>query len=93
MYSDRNRDVMMEIAPIPGIRAVTAVRSPQNEMRAPATFDIDPSSRPGDDAEQRSKRKAAGAEENEDDLVLESETADGGVDQEDAPARQVDYFA
>ncbi len=94
MYSDRNRVVMMEIAPIPGIRALPAVRAPQAEMRAPAIFDIDPSSRPGDDREHRSRRKAAGAEENEeDDFALEGETAGGGVDLEEAPARQVDYFA
>jgi hypothetical protein len=84
----------MEIAPIPGIRALPAVRAPQTEMRAPAIFDIDPSSRPGDDAEQRNRRKAAGAEENEeDDLVPESETAVDGVGMEEARARQVDYFA
>ena len=92
--SDRNWDVKMEIAPVPGIRALTAVRAPQAEMRAPAIFDIDPSSRPGDGAEQRNGRKAAGAEENEeDDLALEGETAGAGVDLEAAPARQVDYFA
>jgi len=84
----------MEIAPIPGIRALPAVRPPQAEMRAPAIFDIDSSSRPGDEAEQRNRRKATGAEENEeDDLASAGETADGGVDPEDAPARQVDYFA
>lgn len=84
----------MEIAPIPGIRALQAVRATQAEMRAPAIFDIDPSSRPGDDAEQRSRRKAAGAEENEEeDLALEGETTGDGVDLDEAPARQVDYFA
>lgn len=84
----------MEIAPIPGIRALPAVRAPQAEMRAPAIFDIDPSSRPGDDAEQRNRRKAAGAEESvEDDFELEGESAGDGVDLEEAPARQVDYFA
>lgn len=84
----------MEIAAIPGIRALPAIRAPQAEMRAPAIFDIDPSSRPGDDAGQRSRRKAAGAEENEeDDLAPEGEIADGGADLEAARARQVDYFA
>jgi hypothetical protein len=84
----------MEIAPIPGIRALPAVRALQTEMRAPAIFDIDSSSRPGDDAEQRSRRKAAGAEESEEDeFALDGETAGGDPDLEDAPARQVDYFA
>jgi hypothetical protein len=85
---------MMEIAPIPGVRALPAVRAPQSEMRAPAIFDIDSSSRPGDGMEQRGRRKAAGAEENEeDDLTLEDEATGSGVDLEETPARQVDYFA
>ncbi len=85
---------MMEIAPIPGVRALPAVRAPQAEMRAPAIFDIDPSSRPGDDAERRSRKKAAGAEENEEDeLGFEGGTAGRGVDLEEATVRQVDYFA
>jgi len=84
----------MEIAPIAGIRALAAVRSQQAEMRAPAIFDIDPSSRPRNGAEQRNGRKAAGAEENEeDDLAAESETATGADAVEDLPAKQVDYFA
>ena len=84
----------MEIAAIPGVRGLPAVRASQAEMRAPPVFDIDPSSRPGDDAEQRNERKAAGAEENEDgDMVPESETGVDGVEMEEAPARQVDYFA
>lgn len=63
-------------------------------MRAPAIFDIDPSSKPGDDSEQRRRRKAAGAEENEeDDLALDGEEMVGGADPEEVPARQVDYFA
>ncbi len=84
----------MEIVPIPGVRALPELRAPEAEMRAPAIFDIDPSSKPGDDSEQRRRRKAAGAEENEeDDLALTAETVGGGVDPEEAPARQVDYFA
>ena len=84
----------MEIAPIPGVRALAAVRARQGEMRAPAIFDVDPSSRPGDDAGQRGRRKASGAEENEeDDFALEGETLSSGVDLEGKPARQVDYLA
>ncbi len=83
----------MEIAPVPGIRAVTAVRPREAETRAPAIFDIDASSKPGDDAEQRNRRKAAGAEENEEEYsTLEGETAADGHDAEEVP-RQVDYFA
>jgi hypothetical protein len=84
----------MEIAPIPGIRAVPVVRAPQDEMRAPVVFDIDPSSKPGDDTRQQTRRKAVGAEEHEDDdLAPEGETSDGGEALEEPAARQVDYFA
>ncbi|MGO9794952.1 MAG: hypothetical protein ACLPLZ_02495 [Terracidiphilus sp.] len=84
----------MEIAPIPGIRALPAVRAPRAEMRPPSIFDIDASERPGDGGEQRAGRKAAGAEESdEDDLQLEGESAAGEQTLEDAPPKQVDYFA
>jgi hypothetical protein len=94
IYSGSSRDVKMEIAPIPGIRALPAVRAPHAEIRPPSIFDIDALARPGDDGEQRNGRKAAGAEENEeDDLALEDETAAGAEGPEAAPAKQVDYFA
>lgn len=84
----------MEIAPIPGIRAVAALRSPQSEMRAPAIFDIDPSSRPDDERERQTKRKAADAEENEDDdSSAEVETTGRGAELEEARSGQVDFFA
>jgi hypothetical protein len=94
MYSDSSRDVKTEIAPIPEIRALPAVRAPQAEMRPPTIFDIDAAARPGGGGEQRSGRKAAGAEEShEDDLQLEGEPAGGAQTVEDAPPKQVDYFA
>ena len=94
MYSDSSRVAKMEIAPIPGIRALPAVRAPQAEIRPPSIFDIDASARLGDGGEQRGGRKAAGAEESEDDdLLLEGETAAGAEALEEAPAKQVDYFA
>ena len=76
----------MEIAPIPGIRALPAVKAPQADFRPPEVFDVEGSARPGDGEGQRHGRKAAGAEENEqDDLMLDAE-AEG-----EAPS--VDYFA
>jgi hypothetical protein len=94
IYSDSSRDVKMEIAPIPGIRALPAVRAPQAEIRPPSIFDIDASARPGDDGERRGGRKAAGAEESdEDDLALDAETAAEAEALEAAPPKQVDYFA
>jgi hypothetical protein len=82
----------MEIAPIPGIRALPAIRAPQKDFRPLEVFDIEGTARPGDRAGQRSGRKAAGAEENdESDLMLDGEP-DAGIE-EDEPARQVDLFA
>ena len=84
----------MEIAPIPGIRALPAVRAQRAEMQPPAVFDIDPSAKPEDDRDQRNGRKAAGAEENEeDDFAVESEAAANAAPLEEPPPKQVDYFA
>jgi hypothetical protein len=87
----------MEIAPIPGIRALPAVKAPQGDFRPPEVFDIEGSARPGDGDRQRGGRKASGAEENdeddlmEDDLMLEAETESGA--EAEGGSRQVDYFA
>jgi hypothetical protein len=83
----------MEIAPIPGIRALPAVKAPQADFRPPEIFDIEGSARPGDGERQRQGRKAAGAEEgDEDELLLDAETEPGEALEEDS-ARNVDYFA
>ncbi len=77
----------MEIAPIPGIRALTAVKAPRADFRPPEIFDLEGSARAGDDQAQRQGRKAAGAEEDdENDLMLEDENKSGG-------ASSVNYFA
>ena len=84
----------MEIAPIPGIRALPAVKARQADFRPPEVFDIDASAKPGDGGGQRSSRKAAGAEEDgEDDQLLDGEMEPGSEALEEVPARQVDYFA
>jgi hypothetical protein len=83
----------MEIAPIPGIHPLSAVKAQQGDFQSPATFDIDASAKPGDGGGQRSSRKAAGAEEDgEEDLLLDDEIESGGDQLEEVPARQVDYF-
>jgi hypothetical protein len=82
----------MEIAPIPGIRALPAVKAPQGNFRPPEVFDIEGSARPGDGEGQRGGKKASGAEENDDYLTLDAETESGETPQEDS-ARSVDYFA
>ena len=82
----------MEIAPIPGIRALPSVNAPQGDFHPPEVFDIEGSARPGDDDRQRGGRKASGAEENdEDDLKPEAETEPGA--EAESESRQVDYFA
>lgn len=63
----------MEIAPIPGIRAVTAVKAPRVEFRLPEIFDIEGTARAGDDQGQRQGRKAAGAEEDDEDFMLDAD--------------------
>jgi hypothetical protein len=84
----------MEIGPIPGIRALPAVKAPSADLRPPAVFDIDPSAKPGEGREQGNGRKAAGAEENEeDDLELEGEMERDPEAPDKVPGRQVDYFA
>jgi len=84
----------MEIAPIPGIRSLSAVKAQQKDFLQPAIFDIDASAKPGDGGGQTSSRKAAGAEEDgEEDLLLDDEIEPGNEQLEEVPARQVDYFA
>ena len=84
----------MEIAPIPGIRALPAVKAQQGDFRLPAKFDIDATAKPGEGGGQRNSRKAAGAEEDgEDDLTLDGEIEAGDERLEEVPSKQVDYFA
>lgn len=87
-----NREIIMGITPIPGIRTLPAVKAPQGEFSPPEVLDIDGSARPGDGDGQRGGRKGSGAEENdEDDLMLEPETEPGA--EAEGGSRQVDYFA
>ena len=80
----------MGIAPIPGIRALPSPKAAQPDFRLPEVFDIEGSARPGDDQGQRNGRKAAGAEENEqDDLILDAENNEG----QEASSGHVDFFA
>lgn len=56
----------MEIAPIAAIRAVPAVKARAIDAELSTLFDIEPSARAGDDTYTRNGKKAAGAEENDD---------------------------
>jgi hypothetical protein len=78
----------MEIGPVPGIRAIGAPRAERAEWQSPAVFDINAAAKPGDGIVQRTGRKAAGAEE-DDDLISEDESETG----EETAEKNVDYFA
>lgn len=84
----------MEIAPIPGIRAIPPLRAERVDMRLPAIFDIEASAKPGDSGEQGSKRKAAGAEESDEgEFTLETQMETRSKTLEEGSAKLVDYFA
>jgi len=63
----------MEISPIPGIRAVPAVKAPPADPRLSAIFDVENSSGPVDDTYSGSGRKAAGGQDEEE--VVEGESS------------------
>jgi hypothetical protein len=60
----------MEIAPIPGIRAIGQNRTPRAESHLTPAFDINALSKMGDNSAATRVNKAAGAEEEDDDLDL-----------------------
>jgi hypothetical protein len=77
----------MEIAPIPGIRSIIANRTPRADSDLSPAFDIDALSKMGNNAAATRVNKAAGAEEEDDELDI-------GEDEEgtqDSPS--VNYFA
>jgi hypothetical protein len=77
----------MEIGPIPGIRALNAVGPRRADWQGPAVFDIDGSAKPGDAIAQTRMIKAAGAEEDGEDELIEAEPT------EEDGRKSVDYFA
>jgi hypothetical protein len=90
----RSRRAEMEIGPIPGIRALPAIKPARNDQQPPAVFDVDGVSKPTDNGHQGNGRKAAGAEEYDDnDLMVEDDIEVESETPEEAPPRQVDYFA
>ena len=77
----------MEIAPIPGIRTFAAIRTPRGDSDLSPAFDIDALTKMGDGATAVRVNKAAGAEEDDDDLDLEED------DQSAEDSSKVNYFA
>jgi len=81
----------MDIGPIPGIRVLGAVEAKRRLLDPPAIFEVDGLAKPGDGIVGRTGRKAAGAEEDEDENDL-------GFDEDNKPAgeagdKNIDYFA
>jgi len=85
----------MELGPIPGVRALPAVRTRPSDLRPPAIFEVDAAARPGDGGGQQNGRKAAGAEENGDELTFESQpdVEAAAEANEDAHPGRIDTFA
>ncbi len=65
----------MEIGPIPGIRAIPAVKAPPVEAELTARFEIEAIARAGDDQYTGNGKKAAGAEEDEEEELEEEPEA------------------
>jgi hypothetical protein len=81
----------MELGPIPGIRAYTAVKAAPADFQLSALLDIDEIARPGHSGRSGDRKKAAGAEEMEaDDFEL---AGDGADSSSDAPPGSISFFA
>jgi hypothetical protein len=78
----------MEIGPIPGIRALPAVKARPTAPQLSAVFDIDALVRPGDSEWTDGRKKASGAEEDEGD-----EFSSGSDAPDDAQESSISYFA
>jgi len=91
----------MEIGPIPGVRAVQAVRPPAANAGLPAVFDIENFARIGDETYSPSGgRSAGGFEDDEDDLADATPDLEDEAEPEpamlasgNAPGRQISFFA
>jgi len=84
----------MEISPIAGIRAMPVVKVPPAESGLSKVFDIENSSKPGDDSYSGSGKKAAGGEDDEAaDLEEGLEAEPSAQSAQSGQATQIDYFA
>jgi len=84
----------MEISPIIGIRVMPTVKTPPAESALTAIFDIDATAKPGDDTYSGAKKKGAGAEESDEEVLdADTEAPRTFVPTEDGLARNINYFA
>jgi hypothetical protein len=80
----------MELSPIPGVRAFSTAKAASADFQLSALLDIDQVARPGASASSGERKKAAGAEEMEDDLAPTGEASDAA---NDAPQSSINFFA
>jgi hypothetical protein len=93
----------MEISPIPGIRALPAVKAPPMDSALSAVFDIENFARIGDETYSPSDGKSAGGGEDEfddplndesDEFTAQEATEDSSATApEIAPGRPISFFA
>lgn len=84
----------MEIGPIPGIRPIAPVKPRPVDPELSALFDIESCSQADDDAYTASDKKAAGAEEDDENGELEEPSEDPSTVSRDSPSgAQISFFA
>ena len=84
----------MEISPITGIRALPVIKTPPVDSDISRVFDIENSSKPGDDSYSGSGKKSAGGQDDEDEAFEESREVESPASaQDDKPSVQINYFA
>lgn len=82
----------MEISPIAGVRVLPLMKIQRPESEVSAIFDIENSSKAGDDTYSGSGRKAAGGQD-EDDLDDDFEAESAAHPREYGPAAKINFYA
>jgi hypothetical protein len=84
----------MEISPITGIRAMQVVKVPPADSGLSKVFDIENSSKPGDDSYSGNRKKAAGGEDDEtEEMEEEVDNESSALPAQVSPTTQINYFA
>jgi hypothetical protein len=84
----------MEISPIPGIRSMPVVKAPPVYSDLSRVFDIENSSKPGDDTYSGSGKKSSGGQDDENENLEESREVESPAPvPDDEPSAQINYFA
>ena len=85
----------MEISPIAGIQVLPITKPQRPDSELSAVFDIENSSKPGDDSYTGSSKKAAGGEDDEDAEDAEQDEAaePAAQETETGSVARISYFA